>query len=225
MNRLEFLGLHNFNDSPRANLRLLIAKINVLILDIDAPRDYRQRSNMSDKIEYRIEQLDPLRHHRERFSCESRELTDFLQNRARKEMASRSSACFVLVPLHDPARIAGFYTLSAAEITTADLPEAIKKRMPRYQTLPATLLGRLARDEAFRGMRIGDRLMEDALARAFAGSAEVGSTAMVTDPKDERAAAFYRDFGFLPLAGNRLFLPMTEIIRLLKQGGSGRFPS
>ena len=142
-------------------------------------------------------------------------MTEFLRKRARKEMEARASACFVLVPLSDPGRIAGFYTLSAAEINTADLPEAIRKRMPRYQALAATLLGRLARDQAYRGQGIGDRLMQDALARAVAGSAEVGSTAMITDPKDEHAAAFYRGFGFQPLTGNRLFLPMTEIVKLL----------
>jgi ribosomal protein S18 acetylase RimI-like enzyme len=175
---------------------------------------------MSNTPGYCIEALDPARHHRERFTCESPELTEFLRKRARKEMEARASACFVLVPLSDPARIVGFYTLSAAEIATADLPETIRKRMPRYHTLPATLLGRLARDEVFRGQGIGDRLMQDALARAFAGSAEVGSTAMITDPKDERAAAFYRDFGFQPFPGNRLFLPMTEIVRLLQQRGA-----
>jgi ribosomal protein S18 acetylase RimI-like enzyme len=177
---------------------------------------------MSNTPEYRIEALDPARHHREGFTCESQDLTEFLRKRARKEMEARASACFVLVPLSDPGRIAGFYTLSAAEVATADLPEALKKRMPRYHTLPATLLGRLARDEAFRGRGIGDRLMQDALARAFAGSAEVGSIAMITDPKDEHAAAFYRGFGFLPLTDNRLFLPMTEIVRLLQRGGARR---
>lgn len=175
---------------------------------------------MSNTPEYRIEALDPARHHREGFTCESQDLTEFLRKRARKEMEARASACFVLVPLSDPGRIAGFYTLSAAEVATADLPEALRKRMPRYHTLPATLLGRLARNEAFRGRGIGDRLMQDALARAFAGSAEVGSIAMITDPKDEHAAAFYRGFGFLPLTDNRLFLPMTEIVRLRQRGGA-----
>src|SRR6185436_15878100 len=108
--------------------------------------------------------------------------------RARKEMEARASACFVLVPLNDPSRIAGFYTLSAAEIAMANLPEPIRKRMPRYPALPATLLGRLARDEAFCGQGLGDRLMLDALARAIGGSAEVGSIAVITDSKDEHAA-------------------------------------
>jgi GNAT superfamily N-acetyltransferase len=120
------------------------------------------------------------------------------------------------VPANDPGRIAGFYTLSAAEIATSGLPDSIRKRMPRYRNLPATLLGRLARDEAFRGRGIGDRLMQDALSRAIAGSAEVGSIAVITDPKDEPAAAFYREFGFMPLTASRLFLPMTDIVRLLQ---------
>ena len=170
---------------------------------------------MSNTPEYRIEALDAARHHREGFTCESPELTEFLRKRARKEMEARASACFVLVPLNDPARIAGFYTLSAAEIATDDLPEALTKRMPRYHTLPATLLGRLARDEAFRGQGLGDRLMEDALARALTGSAEVGSIGVITDLKDERAEKFYLEFGFQRLTGGRLFLPMAEIVRLL----------
>jgi GNAT superfamily N-acetyltransferase len=176
---------------------------------------------MSKTPEYRTEALDPARHYREGFICESPELTEFLRKRARREMEARAWACFVLVPLNEPSRIAGFYTLSAAEIVTSSLPEALRKRMPRYQTLPATLLGRLARNEAFRGQRIGDRLMQDALAWAFAGSAEVGSTAIITDPRDDRATAFYQEFGFRPLTGDRLFLPMTDIVRLLRPGERG----
>jgi GNAT superfamily N-acetyltransferase len=150
---------------------------------------------MSDEPKYRIERLDPAKHRREEFRCESPELTEFLQKRARKEMDARTSACFVLLPLDDPGRIAGFYTLSAAEISAALLPEHLLKRLPRYPEMPVTLLGRLARDEAFRGQGIGDRLMEDALARALAGSAEVGSIGVITDPKDDRTARFYAASG------------------------------
>ncbi len=177
-------------------------------------------SPLNKTAEFRIEPLDSARHRRKEFTCETPALTKFLREQARKEMEARASACFVLVPLDDTGRIAGFYTLSAAKIdTTGPLPEGIRKRMPRYNTLPATLLGRLARDESFRGQGIGDRLMEDALARALARSSEVGSIAMITDAKDEHAAAFYRKFGFAPLIGHRLFLPMAEIVRHLEGGG------
>lgn len=173
---------------------------------------------MNGAFQYRIERLDPARHRREAFRCESPELTEFIQKRARKEMDARTSACFVLIPLPDPGRIAGFYTLSAAEVSASLLPGQLVKRLPRYPEMPVTLLGRLARDEGFRGQGIGDRLMQDALARALAGSGEVGSIGVITDPKDDRAAMFYREFGFQPLTGGRLFLPMAEIVRLIGTG-------
>lgn len=170
---------------------------------------------MSEAFQYRIERLDPDKHRREAFLCESPELTEYIRKRARKEMEARTSACFVLVPLEDAGRIAGFYTLSAAEVSPSALPEALTRRLPRYPQVPVTLLGRLARDQEFRGKGIGDRLMEDALARALAGSEVVGSIGVITDPKDEQAAQFYQEFSFQPLIGGRLFLPMTEIMRLL----------
>jgi len=172
---------------------------------------------MSGASEFKIEALDPSKHRRDEFSCESAELTEFLQKRARKEMEARTSACFVILPVSDSGRIAGFYTLSATEIVTSGLPEHFTKRLPRYPQLPATLLGRLARESAFRGQGIGDRLMQDALARAFAGSAEVGSIGVITDPKDRRAEEFYLEYGFFPLGNSRLFLPMKEIARLLQK--------
>ena len=166
---------------------------------------------------YLVQHLDPSIHRREDFRCESAELESFLRTRARKEMEAGVSACFVLVPDADRGRIAGFYTLSAAEIEATALPESLAKKLPRYPAMPATLLGRLARDSEFRGQGIGDRLMFNALARAFSTSHAVGSLAVITDPKEETAAVFYRGFHFMPLKSGRLFLPMREIGQLLKQ--------
>src|SRR5437868_4130616 len=101
---------------------------------------------MSASFEYRIEALDPSRHRREEFTCESPELTDFLRTRARKEMRARASACFVLVEQRDPGRIVGYYTLSQTAVSTERLPQALTKKLPRYSELRATLIGRLARD-------------------------------------------------------------------------------
>lgn len=116
---------------------------------------------MTDSAQFRIERLDPAGHRREAFHCESVELTEFIRARARREMAARTSACFVLVPAQDQGRITGFYTLSAAAISAASLPQAFTKRLPRSPCLPVTLPGRLARDEAFRGQGIGDRLISE----------------------------------------------------------------
>lgn len=166
---------------------------------------------------YQVQPLDPSIHRREDFRSESAELELFLRSRARKEMEAGVSACFVMVPESDRGRIAGFYTLSATGIEATALPESLAKKLPRCPALPATLLGRLARDLEFRGQGIGDRLMFNALSRAFSTSQEVGSLAVITDPKDENAVDFYRGFHFLPLKSGRLFLPMREVGQLLKQ--------
>ena len=121
---------------------------------------------MPQEPQFRIELLDPARHRREQFTCESPELTEFLRLRARKEMQARASACFVLVPVADPGVIAGYYTLSQTSITLRDLPGAIAKKLPRYPELGATLIGRLARDSRWRGKRIGPMLLIDALRRS-----------------------------------------------------------
>ncbi|TAK97231.1 MAG: GNAT family N-acetyltransferase, partial [Verrucomicrobia bacterium] len=158
-----------------------------------------------------FELLDPAVHHRDEFSCESPELTEFLRTRARKEAKSRTSACFVIVPVADPGQIAGFYTLSATTIELEKLPPEFTKKLPRYPRVPATLLGRLARALAFKGQGIGDLLMVDALKRAYENSSVIGSVAVVVDPKDAHAAKFYGTFGFQPLDGQKMFLPMKAI--------------
>ena len=166
---------------------------------------------MSTTPQFKVEILDPAAHRREDFSCESPELTDFLRTRARKEAKSRASACFVLVPVADAGHIAGFYTLSATTIELGKLPVELAKKLPRYPLVPATLLGRLARASTFKGQGIGELLMVDALKRAYESSSIIGSVAVVVDPKDEHAAKFYGAFGFQPLDGQKMFLPMKAV--------------
>lgn len=162
-----------------------------------------------------VEPLDPAKHRRDEFDCGVSALNDFLRSRARKEMELGTSACFVMVPQTDPARIVGYYTLSAATIIRTVLPDAMLKKLPRYPELPATLLGRLARDLGFKGQRIGDRLMVSMIQRAVQASREVASLAIITDPKDAKAQAFYESFGFQALTESRMFLTMKQAEALI----------
>ncbi len=159
---------------------------------------------------FTVEPLDPVKHRREEFDCGVGPLNDFLRQRARKEMEAGTSACFVLVPNDEPTVIAGYYTLSAATIQRTTLPESVTKKLPRYHEFPATLLGRLARDLRFKGQQIGDKLMASMLHRSVRASEEVASWAIVTDPKDEKARAFYASFGFQPLTESRQFITMKS---------------
>jgi len=162
-----------------------------------------------------VEALDPAKHRREEFDCGVEALNEYLWTRARREMEAGISACFVLTPQSEPERIAGFYTLSAAIIERADLPRVLLKHLPRYREFPATLLGRLARSLEFKGQRIGDRLVISALSRAAEGAKQVASSAVVTDPKDNKARHFYESFGFRALTPGRLFIPMRAVVELL----------
>lgn len=162
-----------------------------------------------------IEPLDPARHRRDEFDCGVTALNDFLRTRARKEMEAGTSMCFVMVPEADPTRVVGYYTLSAATIARTVLPEAMAKKLPRYEEMPATLLGRLARAVQMKGQNIGQRLMLSALNRAVSASQEVASLALITDPKDDKARTFYEFFGFQALTERRMFLTMKQAEKVL----------
>jgi predicted N-acetyltransferase YhbS len=171
---------------------------------------------MSDSLQtFIIEPLNPAKHRREEFDCGVPVLNDFLRTRARKEMDAGTSTCFVMVAEDAPGRIVGYYTLSAATIARTELPETILKKLPRYDAMPATLLGRLARDLNVKGQSIGQRLMLSALNRSVSASKEVASLAIITDPKDAKARAFYEAFGFRLLTPQRMFLTMKEAEALL----------
>jgi GNAT superfamily N-acetyltransferase len=176
--------------------------------------------DVSEPDRFRIEPLDPGKHRRELFACESPELTEFLRKRARKEMQARASACFVLVPEADPGRVVGYYTLSQTSIVLEHLPAALVKRLPRYPQLGATLIGRLARDLAWKGRQVGRLLLIDALRRCVRHSAEVGAVVVATDPKDDKSRAFYETHGFRGLDEHRMFIPMSELIEREVSGWS-----
>jgi predicted GNAT family N-acyltransferase len=177
-----------------------------------------ERDEMS--LSYLIEPLSASKHRRDEFSCEEPDLTEFLHHCALPEMQARAAACFVLTPEEDPRRVAGFYTLSAATISLVKLPPELSAHLPKYPNLPATLLGRLARDQEFRGAGLGELLLVSALRRALESTSRVGSVAVVTDPKSPKAADFYRKYGFRNLGGgHRTFLTMEEIAKWLGGGG------
>ncbi len=111
--------------------------------------------------------------------------------------------------------MAGYFTLSADGIRADDLPPELLKplKLPRYDTLPAALIGRLARNIEFRGQGLGAELLADALKLALHVSESVASVAVIVDAKDQGAEQFYNSFGFrsFPQTKNKLFLPMQTI--------------
>jgi predicted GNAT family N-acyltransferase len=157
--------------------------------------------------------IEPLArtHERAGFNSGAEELDRYLKDQAGQDARRRVGAVFVASAAE---RVVGYYTLSAAALELADLPEELARRLPRYPHIPATLLGRLAVDLSWRGTRLGERLLVDALLRSL--RSEIASYAVVVDARDEAAASFYRRYGFLALkrSDRRLFIPMATVAAL-----------
>lgn len=160
--------------------------------------------------------IEPLgaKHDRAAFSCGVTALDNYLHNQARQDLKKRAAVPFVLTT--DGKTILGYYTLSQFAIALDVVPPEIARKLPKYSTIPATLLGRLAVSKEHRGQKLGELLLMDALKRSLDSSSQLASTAVVVDAKDEAAAAFYKKYGFidLPKIERRLFLPMGTIEKL-----------
>lgn len=141
------------------------------------------------------------------FNSGSEPLDRYLRDHVTQDIRRRVAACFVA--LADGQRIAGYYTLASASLMLADLPANISKKLPRYPTVPAVRMGRLAVDQAFKGQGLGGALLADALDRAV--RSEIAAYALMVDAKDELAAAFYQHHGFIALPDSplTLFLPLA----------------
>jgi len=107
-------------------------------------------------------------------------------------------------------------TLSRNTPLTLGVPEEVAKKLPQYPAVSATLLGRLAVGNNFRGKGLGEKLLMDALYRSLKLSEHVASTGVVGDAKDESGRAFYQKYGSieLPRVNRQLLMPMGTIEKL-----------
>jgi GNAT superfamily N-acetyltransferase len=144
------------------------------------------------------------------FSSGAEALDRYIREQATQDVRRRVTACYV-APEVATGRIAGYYTLSAAGVLLAGLPEPLAKRLPRYPSVPVARLGRLAVDQAYRGRQLGAALLWDAVARAL--RSEIALVALVVDAQDDQAEAFYRHHGFTAFGSlpRQLVLPLTGL--------------
>lgn len=156
-----------------------------------------------------IKSVEPLgKHDRAAFSCGVAALDDWFRRRAGQD--EKRNVARVFVAIDHQRSIVGFYSLSSFTIALTDLPPEQARRLPRYDAIPAALIGRLARDQKARGQGVGDLLLADAVRRIIGAARSLA--VFVVDAIDEKAAAFYRDFGFAPFPNRplRLFMPASE---------------
>lgn len=139
-------------------------------------------------------------------------LDRYLRTQASQDVRRRANGVFILVEAAESEFVIGYYTLCAAALPQGEVPEAARKHIPRYPQVSATLIGRLAVSRARQGEGLGGVLLADAARRAYASAATIGSSMLIVDALDDRAAAFYVAHGFLRLPeSRRLILPMRTI--------------
>ena len=159
--------------------------------------------------------IEPLGSHHDRagFTCGVESLDRYLKTQAGQDVKRMASGVFVLAGLDEPAAILGYYTLCATSLAPGEVPLPARKFVPRYPLVAATLIGRLAIAQGRQGE--GTLLLADALRRAYASAAIVGSSMVVVDAISEQAAAFYEATGFIRLPDSlRLVLPTATIAKL-----------
>lgn len=116
------------------------------------------------------------------FRCGTEALDRHFREIVTQDIKRRVASCYVAREVGTGV-VAGFYTLSASSVPLTDLPEAMRKTLPRYPAVPVARIGRLAVDERFKGMKLGAALLWDAIERA--ARSEV--TVYAVDAKDEAA--------------------------------------
>jgi GNAT superfamily N-acetyltransferase len=138
-------------------------------------------------------------------------LDRYLRSQATQDVRRRMAACFIATEIAT-RRIAGFYTLAAADIPVTDVSPVLTRKLPRYPTIPAARIGRLVVDQRYRGLKLGSVLLADAATRA--ARSDVAVLAMIVDAKDAAAEAFYRHHGFVAYASSpgELLAPLKSLL-------------
>jgi GNAT superfamily N-acetyltransferase len=161
-------------------------------------------------VRYEIGRLES-RHERRDFDCGQLSLNRYLAELATQDVRRLVAACYII---HETGsdRVAGYYTFAASAIGLSDLPADVAKRLPRYPSVPAVRIGRLAVDRHYQDQGLGAALLLDALRRA--SRAEIAAFAAVVDTIDERAEAFYQRHGFINFGSRprQLFLPLATFL-------------
>ena len=145
------------------------------------------------------------------FRCGEPALDQYLRRYANQDIRRGVARVFVATPTDQASVVEGFYTLSAASVAAEQLPDSLRKKLPRYP-VPTALLGRLAVSETAQGQGLGSILLVDACKRVAAASQTLAVAAIIVDAKSPAAAAFYQHFGFVELPGQpgRWMLPRAH---------------
>ncbi|MBN9525576.1 MAG: GNAT family N-acetyltransferase [Alphaproteobacteria bacterium] len=143
------------------------------------------------------------------FDCGEPALNDWLRQRAIKN-ESRFSRTYVVC---EGRRVVGYFCISAGAVDRAAAPGKLRRNAA--DTIPVSVIGRLAVSRSHAGIGLGADLLADALRRIALASMSIGIGAVVVQAKDEAARRFYlrcAEFIEFPEDSRTLFLPIDTLV-------------
>jgi GNAT superfamily N-acetyltransferase len=143
------------------------------------------------------------------FDCGEPALDEWLKRRAMNN-ESRFSRTYVV---YEGKRVVAYFCLSAGAVERAAAPGKLRRNAP--DTIPVSVIGRLAvsRDQAGKGL--GPDMLSDALRRIAGASQTIGIGAVLVHAKDDAARRFYlkcAEFIEYPEDSRTLFLPIETVV-------------
>lgn len=143
------------------------------------------------------------------FDCGEPALNDWLRHRALKN-ESRFSRTYVVCQGN---RVVAYFCISAGAVERRAAPGKVRRNAP--DTIPVSVIGRLAVDRDHAGKGLGADILSDALRRIAIASQSVGIGAVLVHAKDDAAKRFYlrcAEFIEYPEDSRTLFLPIETAV-------------
>jgi GNAT superfamily N-acetyltransferase len=148
-------------------------------------------------------------HELEQFDCGIPALNDWLKHRAAKNDGRFSRTYVVCVG----QRVVAYYCISAGMVERASTPTRLRRNAP--DSIPVSVIGRLAVDRDWAGRGLGADLLADALRRIALAAQTVGIAAALVQAKDDNARQFYlhcAEFEEFPTESRTLFMPIETVL-------------
>lgn len=143
------------------------------------------------------------------FDCGEPALNDWLLNRALRN-ESRFSRTYVVC---EAGRVIAYFCISVGAVERAAAPAKLRRNAP--DTIPVSVIGRLAVSRSHAGKGLGADILSDALRRIAVASQSIGIGAVLVHAKDDKAKRFYMkcaEFIEYPEDSRTLFLPIETVV-------------
>lgn len=152
------------------------------------------------------------------FDCGNGQLNEYLRRYAYANQRRMFGVTYAAVCCTtDPCKVIGYFTLANTSIPRQGLSESFLKGTPKYQSLPAFLLARIAVDKEYQGKQIGELLLSRCFECCLAVAKVSGARYVIAHVKTS-AISWYERFNFSHIEGGepdeqvKMFIDL-EVVR------------